>query len=97
MARVCRSKDIPKGLEHRLTIDVDCPICDSRAPDGTYLRAKALINYGMLANRMLVPEGFLCFICGFKIQPEQIYLAKHFVPPIPQDVTHAFLSDFGIE
>lgn len=91
-----RRQKYPKTWNSDLLIEVDCPICRSRAPDQSYVPAKALIAEEGLEQKMVVPEGFQCFVCGFEIQPTELFLAKHFVPPIPTETAVAFLRDLGI-
>jgi len=85
----------PSGWDGDLTIDVDCPICHSFTPDNSHIPAKALINGEKLNEKIVAPEGFICYICGFQIEPTQTYLAKHFVPAIDPDKATEFLKDFG--
>jgi hypothetical protein len=44
----------------------------------------------------LIPDGFICFLCGFRVDPTEKFLARHFVPPIPEDTAATLLEDFGI-
>jgi hypothetical protein len=86
----------PKGWDDSLIVEISCPICDSDTGEG-YLPAKVLLESGPLDQKRLVPEGFLCYVCGLRINPSEKYLARHFVPPIPTDTAAAYLKDLGIE
>lgn len=85
----------PKGWTDNV-VQIDCPICDSRTSDGEYVQARVLLEDEPLEKTQLIPEGFICLVCGFEITPSQKYLAKHFVPTIPKDTAEAFLKDAGI-
>jgi hypothetical protein len=71
-------------------------ICASNTGDG-YLLAKVLLESQPLDQKRLVPEGFLCYVCGLQIDPSEKYLARHFVPQIPTETATAYLKDIGIE
>jgi len=86
----------PAGWNSDLTIEVSCPICGSTASDGSYVPARVLIDSEPLDRKILVPEGFLCYVCGYEIRPRERYLAKHFAPPIAPEQAAAFLKDLGI-
>jgi hypothetical protein len=86
----------PKGWDGDLTVEVTCPICGSMSPDQSYVPAKVLLQNEPLDQKLLVPEGFLCFVCGFLVKPTERYLAKHFVPPIPEETAATFLKDIGV-
>jgi hypothetical protein len=64
--------------------------------DQSYVPAKVLLAQESLDQKLLIPEGFLCLVCGFFIEPKRRYLAGHFVPPISEEEAVAFLEDFGI-
>lgn len=81
----------PKGWDN--VVRVNCPICDSDTRDGDYIEARVLLEDEPLDQEQLVPEGFICLVCGFQIHPSQKYLARHFVPPIPEKTAAAFLDD----
>lgn len=86
----------PKGWDSELTVEIECPICGSLSPDQSYVPAKVLLQSELLDQKLLVPEGFVCFVCEFLIEPTQRYLAKHFVPKIPEETASTFLKDIGI-
>jgi hypothetical protein len=81
----------PKGWNNVVTID--CPICGSDTREGDLIPARVLLEDEPLGRKQLVPEGFICLVCGFEINPSQKYLARHFVPPIPPETAAAFLKD----
>ena len=70
-----------------------CPICDSEPVDGSMILAKVLIEAEPLDRKEIVPEGFLCQVCGFRIDPSERYLARHFVSANPQETAEAYLAD----
>jgi hypothetical protein len=86
----------PEGWDGDLTVEVNCPICRSMSAGGSYVPAKVLLQEEPLDQKLLVPEGFLCFVCGLLIKPTERYLAKHFVPRIPEETAAAFLKDIGV-
>ncbi len=86
----------PKGWDDSLVVEISCPICDSDT-GADYVPAKVLLEDEPLEQKHLIPEGFLCYVCGLLIEPSEKYLARHFVPPIPTDVAAAYLKDIGIE
>jgi hypothetical protein len=86
----------PDSWDDELVVEVDCPICDSET-EADYIPAKVLLESDPLDQKLLVPEGFLCYICGMQIDPTQRYLAKHFVPPIPPETAARYLEDIGIK
>lgn len=88
---------LPKGWDSDLTVEVKCPICGSMAPDQSYVPAKVLLDDEPLGEKLLVPEGFVCYVCGFLIDPAERYLAKHFAQGIiPEETAAAFFKDIGI-
>jgi len=91
-----RRQKLPNGWEDTLVIEVDCPICGSRPGDGSIVLAKVLIEREPIDEKLLVPEGFLCHVCGLYIDPSQRYLAKHFVQ-IPPEIAADYLKDIGID
>jgi hypothetical protein len=86
----------PEGWNRDLIIEVSCPICNSMSADQSYVPAKVLLENDPLDQKLLVPEGFLCHVCGFLIEPRERYLAKHFVPQVPEETAAAFLKDLGV-
>ena len=86
----------PEGWDTELTLEVNCPICGSTSPSQSYVPAKVLVEKEPLDRKLVVPEGFQCFVCGFLIAPTERYLAKHFVL-IPEETATAFLQDIGID
>ncbi len=86
----------PEGWNRDLIIEVSCPICNSMSADQSYVPAKVLLENDPLDQKLLVPEGFLCHVCGFLIEPTERYLAKHFVPQIPEETAATFLKDRGV-
>jgi len=76
-----------------LVIELECPICDSDLGDGSKVLARVLLEDNPLDQKLLVREGFLCYVCGLHIDPSQQYLARHFVPTIPPDVAANYLKD----
>jgi hypothetical protein len=91
-----RRQKLPKGWDDGLVLEIECPICDSMAGDGSVIYAKVLLENDPIDRKLLVPEGFLCHLCGFHIDPSQPFLARHFVPAIPDDVAAKYLKDIGI-
>jgi hypothetical protein len=85
----------PEGWTDNV-VKIDCPICKSHTSDGEYIQARVLLEDESLDRKQLIPEGFICLVCGFRIDPSQKYLAKYFVPPIPDDTAEALLKDAGI-
>ena len=66
----------PKGWDSKLTVEIECPICGSLSPDQSYVPAKVLLQSELLDQKLLVTEGFVCFVCEFLIEPTQRYLAQ---------------------
>lgn len=89
-----RRQKYPKGWDEDLVLEVKCPICDSDPGEGSMILAKALIEAEALDQQQVLPEGFLCYVCGLLIEPSERYLARHFVPPIPKETAKEFLSSF---
>jgi hypothetical protein len=93
-----RRQTLPSGWLTDFVLDTDCPICGSFSRDQAHVPAKVLIEEeSLLEHKTIVPTGFLCYLCGFHVDPTtQPYLAKHFVPPFPEDDGPRLAAEFGI-
>jgi len=73
-------------------------MCGSTSRDQAYIPAKVLIDEeSLLEHKTIVPTVFLCYLCGFSVDPTtQPYLAKHFVPSFPEEQGSRLAAEFGI-
>ena len=58
------------------------------------MAAQVLLESDPLKEKKLIPEGFNCFVCGLRISPKERFLARHFVPEIPEDIATAYLKEW---
>jgi hypothetical protein len=88
----------PSGWQTDFMLDINCPICGSTSRDQAHIPAKVLIDEeSLLELKTIVPTGFMCYLCGFSVDPTtQPYLAKHFVPPFPEEQGPTLAAEFGI-
>ena len=85
-----------KTWDEAYTIDIECPVCDSQTPDGSYVSAHVLLDDQLVEQKSLVPVAFACFVCGLSISPDERLLAKHFVGALPDEKAQQYLKDIGV-
>jgi hypothetical protein len=84
-----------KIWDDSLSVEIPCPVCDSKTGDGSYVQAQVLLEKEPVDDNQLIAEGFNCFICGLRISPEERFLARHFVGQIPENISTVYLKDIG--